>query len=94
MSTTTMLSKEASGKDVEQKLYRYQANPKESYLMLVKRIICYMHKTLDYGLWYPYDFFLVIVGYSNVDWVENVEDRKNTFGAFFFFYWWLSCGLA
>ena len=33
---------------------RYQANPKESHLMYVKRIICYINGTLDYGLWYPY----------------------------------------
>ena len=59
---------------------RYQANLKESHLMSVKRIIHYINETLDYGLWYPYDFFLVIVGYSNADWAKNVEDRKNTFG--------------
>ena len=49
---------------------RYQANLKESHLMPVKRIIRYINETLDYGLWYPYDFFLVIVGYSNVDWAK------------------------
>ena len=75
MSTTTKLSKDTSGKDVEQKLYRsmigsllylivscphisfsigacsrYQANPKESYLTTVKRIIRYINETLDYSL--------------------------------------------
>ena len=79
MSTTTKLSKDVPGKDVEQKLYRsmigsllylttshpdisfsvgtcaiYQANPKESHLTFVKRIICY-------GLWYPYDFSLLLL---------------------------------
>ena len=62
---------------------RYQANPKESRLVYVKRIIHYINGTLDYGLWYPYDSFLVIVGYSDADRVGNVEDRKNTFGACF-----------
>ncbi|KAL6312376.1 hypothetical protein AAG906_008048 [Vitis piasezkii] len=81
--TTAKLSKDASRKDVEQKLYRsmigslvyltasrpnisfsvrayvrYQANPKESHLMFVKRIIHYINDTLDYGLWYPYEFLL------------------------------------
>ena len=76
--TTAKLNKDASRKDVEQKLYRsmigslvyltgsrpnisfsvrayvrYQANPKESHLMFVKRIIHYINGTLDYGLWYP-----------------------------------------
>ena len=70
MSTTTKLSKDVSGKDVGQKLYRsmigsllyltkshpdisfsvgtcaiYQANPKESHLTFVKRIICYISWT-------------------------------------------------
>ena len=62
---------------------RYQANPKESHLVYVKRIIHYINWSLDYGLWYPYDSFLVIVGYSNADRVGNVEDRKNTFGVCF-----------
>ena len=31
---------------------RYQANPKESYLTAVKRIIKYVNGTADYGLWY------------------------------------------
>ena len=102
MSTITKLSKNASRKDVEQKLYRrmvgsllylttshpdisfsvgvcarYQANPKESHLTFVKRIIRYS----DYVLWCPYDSCLLIVGYSDVDWSENVEDRKSTSNA-------------
>ena len=63
---------------------RYQANPKKSHLTIVKRIIRYINWTLDYGLWYPYDFFLVIVWYSNVDWARNVKDRKSIFDACFF----------
>ena len=111
MSTTTKLGKDASGKDVEQKLYRsmigsllyltashpdisfsvgacvkYQANPKKSHLMYIKRIIRYINETLNYGLWYPYDSYLVIVGYSDVDWVSNVKDRKSTFGVSCFFF--------
>ena len=63
---------------------RYQANPKESHLISVKRIICYINGTLDYGLWYLYDSSFMIAGYSNVDWAGNVEDRKATSGACFF----------
>ncbi|KAL6338648.1 hypothetical protein AAG906_021465 [Vitis piasezkii] len=63
---------------------RYQANPKESHLTIVKRIIRYINGTFDYGLLYPYDSSLMVVGYSDVDWVENVEDRKSTSGACFF----------
>ena len=55
---------------------RYQANLKESYLTTVKRIIHYINGTLDYGLWYSHDSSFVIARYSNVDWAENVENRK------------------
>ena len=52
--------------------------------MLVKTIICYINRTLDYGLWYPYNSSFVIVGYSDVDWARNIEDRKSRSGACFF----------
>jgi len=31
---------------------RFQANPKESHLIAVKRIIRYVNDTLLYGIWY------------------------------------------
>ena len=63
---------------------RYQEIPKESHLMSIKRIICYINGTFDYGLWYPYDYSFVIVGYFDIDWDGNVEDRKNTSSVCFF----------
>ncbi|CAM8929073.1 unnamed protein product [Rhodiola kirilowii] len=41
---------------------RYQANPKESHLMNVKRIIRYVCGTADYGLWYTKDTNSCLVG--------------------------------
>ena len=64
---------------------KYQANPKESHLTTVKRIICYLNETLDYSLWYPYGYSFVIVGYFDVDWVENVEDKKKHIWCLFFY---------
>ncbi|CAM8982498.1 unnamed protein product [Rhodiola kirilowii] len=63
---------------------RYQANPKESHLMNVKRIIKYVSGTSDYGLWYTKDTNSCLVGYCNVDWAGNAEDRKSTSGGCFF----------
>lgn len=37
---------------------KFQANPKESHLAAVKRIIKYVSSTLEFRLWYPYDSFL------------------------------------
>ena len=46
---------------------RYQANPKESHLTAVKRIIRYINGTSDYGLWYSKDSNACLAGYSNAD---------------------------
>ena len=56
---------------------RYQEKPKESHLTTIKKIIHYINETFDYGLWYPYDFSLVIVGYSDANQAGNVKDRKS-----------------
>ncbi|CAM8982110.1 unnamed protein product [Rhodiola kirilowii] len=63
---------------------RYQADPKESHLLQVKRIIKYVSGTADYGLWYTRDTSGCIVGYSDADWAGNIEDRKSTSGGCFF----------
>ena len=63
---------------------RYQANPKESQLNFVKRIICYISGTLDYGLLYPNDSSFFIIGYSDTSWVGNVKDKKSISSAYFF----------
>ncbi|CAM8965503.1 unnamed protein product [Rhodiola kirilowii] len=57
---------------------RYQANPKESHLMNVKRIIKYVYGTLDYGLWYTKDTNSCLVRYCDADWAGNAEDCKST----------------
>ena len=57
---------------------RYQANPKESHLIVVKRIIKYVKTTSNFGVWYDKDTNDVLARYSDVDWVGNVDDRKST----------------
>ncbi|CAM8947776.1 unnamed protein product [Rhodiola kirilowii] len=63
---------------------RYQADPKESHLLQVKRIIKYVSGTSDHSLWYTRDTSGCIVGYSDADWAGNIEDRKSTSGGCFF----------
>jgi hypothetical protein len=55
---------------------RFQANPKESHLTAVKRIIRYVNDTLLYGIWYSRETNLVVSGYSDADWAGNTDDRK------------------
>ena len=46
---------------------RYQAAPKESRLIAVKRIIQYINGTPNYGLWYSKDSYACLVGYSDAN---------------------------
>jgi hypothetical protein len=63
---------------------RFQANPKESHLTVVKSIIRYVNDTLLYGIWYSRETNLVVARYSNADWVGNANDRKSTSGGCFY----------
>ena len=46
---------------------RYQANPKESHMVTLKRIIKYIKTTTDFGVWYSKDTNDVLAGYSDID---------------------------
>ncbi|GAA0175306.1 hypothetical protein LIER_28500 [Lithospermum erythrorhizon] len=59
---------------------RYQVDPKESHLNLVKRILMYIQGTFNHGLLYTFDTNSSLVGYCDADSVENTEDRKSTSG--------------
>ncbi|KAM2279879.1 hypothetical protein ACFX1S_040660 [Malus domestica] len=63
---------------------RYQANPKESHLEVVKRIIRYVSGIADFGLHYSFETNSEIVGFSDADWVGNADDRKSTSGGCFY----------
>lgn len=59
---------------------RYQVNPKESHLRVVKRIMKYSLGTTNIGLWYPKNSSYSLVGYSDSNFVGCKTDRKNTSG--------------
>ena len=63
---------------------RHQANPKESHMIALKRIIKYVKTTADFGVWYSKDTNDVLAGYFNADWAENANDRKSTLGGCFY----------
>ena len=46
---------------------RYQANPKESHMSTLKRIIMYVKTIVEFGVWYSKDTNNVLIGYSNAD---------------------------
>ena len=51
---------------------------------VVKRIIKYVSGTCDYGLFYSKESNLSLAGFSDSDWVGNVDDRKSTTGGCFY----------
>ncbi|GMP75039.1 hypothetical protein CsSME_00032259 [Camellia sinensis var. sinensis] len=63
---------------------RYQASPKESHLLAVKRIIKYVNGTLGYGVWFSTDTTAEITGFSDTDWAGCADDRKSTSGGCFY----------
>ena len=56
----------------------YHANPKESHLTTVKRIIKYLRGTTNVGLWYPEGTSLNLIGFSDFDFAGCKLDRKST----------------
>nr|GEY57231.1 retrovirus-related Pol polyprotein from transposon TNT 1-94 [Tanacetum cinerariifolium] len=60
---------------------RYQANPKESYLIAVKRIFRYIKGTPGLDIWYPECLGFDLKGYSDFDYARSNMDMKSTSGA-------------
>jgi len=59
---------------------RFQANPKESLLSVVKRIMRYLLDTINLGLWYPKNSTCNLIGYSDSYFAGCKTNRKNTSG--------------
>ncbi|KAI3735214.1 hypothetical protein L6452_14704 [Arctium lappa] len=59
---------------------RYQSEPKESHLIVVKRIFRYHKGTPNLSLWYPKDSGFDLIGYSDSDFAGCKHDRKCTTG--------------
>ncbi|XP_070010664.1 secreted RxLR effector protein 161-like [Nicotiana sylvestris] len=59
---------------------RFQANPKESHLTVVKRILRYLKGTTHLCLWYPKGSNFDLVGYADSNFAGFLVDRKSTSG--------------
>ncbi|KAJ9541723.1 hypothetical protein OSB04_028229 [Centaurea solstitialis] len=60
---------------------RFQANPKESHLAAVKRILRYLKGTPELGLWYPKDSSFELISFTDSDYGGCKLDRKSTSGS-------------
>jgi hypothetical protein len=59
---------------------RFQADPKEVHLRVVKRILRYLVHTPKFGLWYLKGSTFDLIGYSDANWAWCKIDRKSTSG--------------
>jgi hypothetical protein len=62
---------------------QFQPAPKESHVLVVKRIFRYIKGTKEFGLWYPKGNYLSLIAYIDADWEGCINDRSNTSGAMF-----------
>ncbi|GJY22239.1 retrovirus-related pol polyprotein from transposon TNT 1-94 [Tanacetum coccineum] len=72
------LGPDESGVSINETLY--QANPKESHFVAVKRIFRYLKGTPNLGLWYPKGSGFNLKAYLDSDYVGCNLDRKSTLG--------------
>jgi hypothetical protein len=63
---------------------RFQAAPKESHVLAVKRIFRYLKGTKEFGLWYPKGKDLSFIAYIDADWAGCIDDRRSISGAMFY----------
>ncbi|XP_020262923.1 uncharacterized protein LOC109838908, partial [Asparagus officinalis] len=59
---------------------RFQASPKASHLIAVKRIIKYVNGTFNLGLFYPKSTSFDLYGFCDADFAGCKVDRKSTSG--------------
>ena len=62
---------------------RYQSNPGQKNWMTVKRILQYLKGTSNYMLCYQGKKDSRLIGFSDTDWVGDVDESKSTSGCAF-----------
>ena len=77
----------ASRPDVMQavgQVARFQAAPKGSHVLAVKRIFKYLKGTKEFVLWYPKGNDILLVSYIDVDYAGCIDDQRSTTGENFY----------
>ena len=62
---------------------RYMENPTELHLQVTKRVLKYLKRTLDFGIFYKKGGNNELIAYTDSDYARDLEDRKSTSGYFF-----------
>jgi hypothetical protein len=53
---------------------RFQATPKESHVLAVKRIFKYLKGIEEFGLRYPKGKYISLIAYTDADWAGCIDD--------------------
>jgi hypothetical protein len=59
---------------------RFQSDPRECHLVVVKRILRYLVATPCFRIWYPKGSTFDLIGYPDSDYAGCKVDRKSTSG--------------
>ncbi|XP_073526223.1 uncharacterized protein [Phyllobates terribilis] len=57
---------------------RFQYDPRESHIAIIKRILRYLKGTANLCLWYPKNCDFTLVGYTDADYAGYLVDQKST----------------
>ena len=73
-------------------LSRFVQRPSQIHYRATKRILRYLQGTKEFGIWYKTMTNSRLIGYTNSDWVESIDNMKSTSGYAFslglgFFSW-------
>ena len=64
------------------KMSRYTSNPSIEHWKAIGRILGYLKRTINLGLFYN-DYLAVLEGYSDASWITSASDNKSTSGWIF-----------
>jgi hypothetical protein len=56
------------------KVAQFQATPKESHVLAMKRIFRYLKGAKEFGLWYPKGEDISLISYTDADWAGCIDD--------------------
>jgi hypothetical protein len=62
---------------------QYMKTPHESHWKAAKRILLYVYGTIQFGIHYSFGGIPLLVGFTDSDWVDDLDDQKSTAGYVF-----------
>ncbi|XP_031259752.1 secreted RxLR effector protein 161-like [Pistacia vera] len=65
-------------------LSKFMNQPKETHFKAAKRVLRYVKRSTNFGVWFRRSENFGLMGFSDSDWGGSMEDMKNTLGYAFF----------